>query len=94
MNKIKEKKSISKTNKYGYKGEKLDFAFGKLNYILLFTSLGVLLLGYLLLSGGSSNDPNIFNYEMFNTRRMVIAPLVLLSGFIIGFFAIMKVKKD
>ena len=102
MSKIEKKttpkptsKEAQKVNKYGYIGGKLDFPFGKENYILLLISLGVLLIGYLLLVGGGSNDPNVFSYELFNTRRMVVAPLVLLTGFVIAFVAIMKrPKKD
>jgi len=87
-------KAASSTKKYGYVGEKLDFAFGKKNYILMFIGFVVLLIGYLLMVGGGSDDPNVFNYEMFNTRRMVVAPLVLLAGFIIEFVAIMYRPKD
>ena len=55
----------------------------------------VLAIGYILLAGGGSDDPNVFNPEIFNTRRIVIAPLVMLIGLIIGIVAIMyhpKVK--
>jgi uncharacterized membrane protein len=94
MAKVIEKKSTSKGNKYGYIGEKLDFAFGKENYILMLVGFVVLFIGYLLMVGGGSDDPNVFNYDMFNMRRMVIAPLVLLAGFVIEFIAIMKRPKD
>jgi len=106
MSKISEKKPmpkptpkatpkvVSSGNKYGYIGEKLDFAFGKENYILMFIGFVVLLIGYLLMVGGGSNDPNVFNYDMFNARRMVVAPLVLLLGFVIEFVAIMRLTKD
>ena len=94
MAKVIEKKSTPKSNKYGYIGEKLDFAFGKENYILMFIGFVVLFIGYLLMTGGGSKDPDVFNYDMFNTRRMVIAPLVLLLGFAIEFVAIMKLTKD
>lgn len=92
MAKVIEKKAPSKeTSKYGYTGEKLGFAFGKENYILLFVGLIVLFAGYLLLIGGGSEDPTVFTgEELFNTRRMVIAPLALLAGFIIEIVAIMK----
>jgi len=88
------KDAPQKVGKYGYIGGKLDFPFGKENYILLLVALGVLLIGYLLLIGGGSDDPNVFSYELFNTRRMVVAPLVLLTGFVIAFVAIMKRPKD
>jgi len=94
MAKVIEKKSTPKGNKHGYIGEKLDFAFGKENYILMFIGFVVLFIGYLLMTGGGSKDPDVFNYDMFNIRRMVIAPLVLLLGFAIEFVAIMKLTKD
>jgi len=98
MAKVTEKKSTPKVtssgNKYGYIGEKLDFAFGKENYILMLIGFVVLVIGYLLMIGGGSDDPNVFNYDLFSPRRMVVAPLVLLAGFAIEFVAIMKRPKD
>ena len=69
--------------------------FRKFNYILMIIGTVVLAIGYILLAGGGSDDPNVFNPEIFNTRRIVIAPLVMLIGLIIGIVAIMyhpKVK--
>lgn len=67
-----------------------DFAFGRKNYILMIAGLVVLAIGYLLMAGGGSNDPDVFSYELFNTRRLVVAPLVILAGFIVEIFAIMS----
>ena len=94
MAKVIEKKGVAKGNKYGYIGEKLDLAFGKENYILMIIGFVVLFVGYLLMVGGSSTDPEVFNYDMFNTQRMVVAPLVLFLGFAIELVAIMKRPKD
>ncbi len=69
------------------------FAIPQKNIALVLAGLGVLILGYLLLSGGGSNDPNIFNYEMFNFRRLVLAPITILAGFAIVIYAIMKRPK-
>ena len=69
--------------------------FRKFNYILMIIGIVILAIGYILLAGGGSDDPNVFNPEIFNTRRIVIAPLVMLIGLIIGIVAIMyhpKVK--
>ena len=71
-----------------------SFVFGKLNYILLGVGLIVLALGYILLTGGGSDDPNVFNPEMFNVRRMYIAPIMIMAGFIINIVAIMIKPKD
>ena len=62
--------------------------FGKLNYILLVVGMVVLAIGYVLLSGGGTDDPNEFSEAIFDTRRLVIAPIVLVIGFAIGFVAI------
>jgi hypothetical protein len=98
MAKVIEKKTtpreVAKGNKYGYIGEKLDFAFGKENYILMLVGFAVLLVGYLLMIGGGSDDPNEFSYKLFNTQRMIVAPIVLLIGFIIELVAIMKRPRD
>lgn len=67
-----------------------DFAFGRKNYILMIAGIVVLGIGYLLMTGGGSNNPEVFNYDLFNTRRLVIAPLVILTGIILEIVAIMK----
>ena len=73
------------------------FVFGPKNYILL--GIGILLLGigYILLSGGGSDDPSVFNDAMFNTRRLVVAPLMIVIGLVVEICAIMfrpKSKTD
>jgi hypothetical protein len=73
--------------------EKQDFAFGKQNYIWMIIGVVVLILGYILLSGGGSEDPNKFNYALFNTRRLVIAPILIVGGLVIEVYAIMKKSK-
>lgn len=71
-----------------------DFAFRKENYILMGVGVLLLILGYILLSGGGSDDPNVFSEALFNTRRLVVAPLVILAGFIVEIWAIMKRPKE
>ena len=56
--------------------------------------IAVLLLGFMLMVGGGSDDPNVFNPALFNTQRLTIAPLLLLTGFIIEIFAIMLKPKE
>ncbi len=73
---------------------KLDFAFGRENYILMFIGLGFLALGYLLMTGGGSDDPNVFSESLFDFRRLQLAPILLVLGFIIEIVAIMKRPKD
>lgn len=71
------------------------FAFGRMNYILLIAGLMILVLGYSLMSGGGSPDPNLFNEEeLFSARRITLAPIVVLFGYVFVGYAIMyKVKE-
>ena len=75
------------------KSEKAEFAFGKQNYRLLFIGLGFLLLGFILMIGGGSDDPAVFSPALFDFQRLTLSPLLLLTGFIIEIFAIMKRPK-
>ena len=56
---------------------------------LLLAGLLVMIAGYILMMGGLSPDPNVFNYSMFDFRRLVAAPLVILAGIVIETVAIM-----
>lgn len=69
------------------------FALPKKNIVLILIGLGVIVLGYVLLAGGGSDDPNVFNDEMFSFRRLVIAPIVIIAGFAFEIYAIMKRPK-
>lgn len=69
------------------------FALPKKNITLILIGLAIMILGYVLLSGGGSDDPNVFNYDMFSFRRLVIAPIVILAGFGFEIYAIMKKPK-
>ena len=71
-----------------------QFAFSTVNYIIMAAGLVLLALGYILLSGGGSDDPNVFNPAMFNPRRLVVAPILIVMGFVVEIVAIMfKGKK-
>lgn len=61
---------------------------------LLLAGLLVMIAGYILMAGGSSDDPQVFNYEMFNFRRMVAAPIVIVCGIAVEVIAIMRLPKD
>ena len=69
------------------------FALPKKNFVLILIGLGIMILGYILLPGGGSDDPNVFNYDMFSFRRLVLAPVVILAGFGFEIYAIMKKPK-
>lgn len=65
------------------------FIFGKFNFILLIVGLVLIALGYILMIGGGSDDPAVFNPDIFSPRRIAIAPIILLTGFVVEIFAIM-----
>ncbi len=71
-----------------------EFAFGKENYILTVIGLVFIIVGFILMSGGGSEDPNVFSEEIFSTRRITVAPLVVLLGFAIEIIAIMYRSKS
>jgi hypothetical protein len=53
-----------------------------------------MVLGYVLMSGGGSDDPNVFNEEMFSVRRITVAPVVILIGIVVEIWAIMHIGKS
>ena len=60
---------------------------------LLLVGLVVMISGYILMMGGGSDDPQVFNYAMFDFRRMVAAPIVIILGIVIAVVSIMKIYK-
>lgn len=74
---------------------KENFALGKENYILMVIGFAILVLGFILMIGGKSDDPTVFNEdELFSFRRITLAPMVVLAGFIFEIWAIMKKPKS
>ncbi len=71
------------------------FLFDKENYILMIVGVLVIALGFFLMAGGKSEDPNIFNpEEVYSFQRITVAPIVVITGFIIETYAIFhKAKK-
>jgi Protein of unknown function (DUF3098) len=70
--------------------KKHHFLFEKVNYKFLLIGLGVIALGFILMSGGGSDDPNVFNEDIFSFRRIRLAPTLVLLGFGITVFSIFK----
>ena len=64
--------------------------FGRENYKYLFIGIGFIALGFILMSGGGSDDPNVWNPEIFNFRRIRLAPMLILFGIIVEIYAIMR----
>lgn len=73
--------------------QKQEFLFEKINYKILLVGIAVIALGFILMSGGRSDDPNVFNEEIFNFRRIRLAPTTVLIGFGITIYAILKNPK-
>ena len=71
-----------------------DFTFGKKSYTLLLIGLAFIVLGFILMVGGGSDDPNVFNPEIFNFQRITLAPILIIIGYVIEIFAIMKKPKE
>jgi len=65
------------------------FIFGKKNYKFMLIGIAFIVLGFILMSGGGSDDPNVFNPEIFNFRRIRLAPTFVLIGFAIQVYAIL-----
>lgn len=63
--------------------------YGKVNYLLIGVSIVTIILGFVLMSGGGSQDPDVFNPEIFSVRRIVVAPIVCLTGFLLMVVAIL-----
>ena len=68
---------------------KSEFIFGKLNYKWLFIGLAFIAVGFILMAGGGSDDPNVFDESIFNWRRIRLAPTLVLIGFGIQVYAIL-----
>lgn len=62
--------------------------FGKQNYIIVLIGIALLALGFILMLGGGSNDPDVFNEQMFNFRRITMSTILILAGFVVEIFAI------
>ena len=78
---------IKQEPKIGY------FAFSKENYIIMIVGILVIISGYVLMAGGKSPDPSVFNPDLFSARRIIIAPAIVLIGYIIEAYAIIHVPK-
>lgn len=81
---MKKNKNNAKSN-----NQKSEFIFQKKNYQFMFIGIAFIALGFILMSGGGSDDPNVFNPAIFNFRRIRLAPTLVLIGFAIEVYAIL-----
>jgi len=75
------------------KETKSQFAFTKNNYIILACGVLLIIIGLFLMQGGQSESSTTFNEEIFNFQRITLAPILIVSGFIVNVFAILYSKK-
>ena len=73
--------------------DKKQFAFGKENFIWLAISVAIIIIGFILLSGGRTTEEAGFDPSIFNTRRLLVAPIVILTGFGLIIYSILKKSK-
>lgn len=73
--------------------ERKDFAFGRMNYILMAIGMAVVIIGFLLMSGSGSTDTN-YNPDIFSARRIKVAPVVCLLGFVSMIYAVVHRPKN
>ena len=74
--------------------KKKQFLFSKKRYQILFLSIIIIGVGFLLMSGGGSNNPDVFNNEIYSFRRIRLAPLIVISGFIMCIVSILYRDKE
>ena len=79
------------SKKYGNREDqpKQEFIFQQKNYMFMFIGLAFIILGFILMSGGGSDDPNIFSEDIYNFRRIRLAPTLVLIGLGIEVYAIL-----
>jgi len=83
---MKEKKPVTTS--------KNNSLFGRENYIWIFAGIGVIAIGLVLMSGGKSNDPNVFKWnEVYSKTRITVAPILILLGLGLEVFAIFRKPK-
>ena len=73
--------------------DKSNFAFGRTNFILLAIGMAIVVIGFILMAGGGSTQ-EAYNPEIFSARRIKVAPLVCLFGFVSMIYAVIRKPKD
>ena len=76
------------------KETKQEFLFGKRNYIIMLVGLFVIALGFVFMAGGGSDDPAVFNEEIYNWQRIRLAPTLIIIGLGIEIYAILANPKN
>ena len=87
-------KEIKKKENLEANDEQKVMPFGKQNYIILLIGIALIALGFVLMIGGGSTDPDVFNEKMFNFQRLTLAPILVLAGFVVEIVAIFWRKRQ
>jgi len=74
--------------------DKRNFVFGKVNFIILAISIVIIIFGFWLMSGGKTTEETGFDPTIFSARRIIVAPIVTMIGFVSVIFAILKKPKN
>lgn len=91
----KEDKTVASKRAALHDMSERRFPFTKQNYILMLAGIAILILGYALMVGGKSPNPNeFFPDQVYSWRRITLAPIVVIIGFIVEVYAIMKKPKE
>jgi hypothetical protein len=95
MTKTPPKKTVTSSQKKGFESSTpSNFALDKQNYKLIAIGFGIMVLGYLLMIGGGSKNPEVFNAEaLFSFRRITLSTILIVGGFAFEIYAIMKKPK-
>ena len=75
-------------------GEKATFAFGKDNYKMMLIGIAIVAIGMICMIGGASDDPNKMSEEIFDFRRLTLAPILIIAGYVVVLLAILKNPKE
>lgn len=89
-------KKIKMNNNYKEEQQqpvKQEFLFDDINYKILLIGIAVIAIGFIIMAGGGSKDPNVYNEAVFNFRRIRLAPTTVLIGFGITIYSIFKKSK-
>jgi hypothetical protein len=73
--------------------QKQEFLFGKKNYMIMLVGIVFIAVGFIFMSGGGSDDPNVFNEEIYNWQRIRLAPTLVIIGLGIEIYAILATPK-
>ncbi|MFI5163786.1 MAG: DUF3098 domain-containing protein [Bacteroidia bacterium] len=95
MAKEKPKAPVTSSKMFApQQGEKATFAFGADNYKLLLIGIAVVAVGMLCMIGGASDDPKKFSEDIFDFRRLTLAPILIIAGYVVVLLGILKKPKN